>query len=261
MPPGDERLRTVLSNRHEVLDALVAGSATKPELVAALDMARSTVDRAVRDLEEVGAVVEAGGTYAATTAGRLAAEEHARHRSATAAIHDATEFANHLPRDAPLDPCLLEGARVVFSAEHAPDQALGASATLFEQATALRGLAPVVLSVYPELIADRLERGELSVEVVAARDVVESLPDLPSPKLGQVLSAESVSLFETDADLPYALWLMETPEGTHAGVTVHDGGGVAGVLVNGAEPAVEWARAQYRQYRAGATPVAPSAVE
>ncbi len=49
MTERDRRFRTVLENRHELLEYLLTHSATNPELVDAFDTPRSTVDRAIRD--------------------------------------------------------------------------------------------------------------------------------------------------------------------------------------------------------------------
>ncbi|MFC6726607.1 hypothetical protein ACFQE1_20005, partial [Halobium palmae] len=78
MAPPDERVRDVLAKRAPVLRTLADESARKPSLVDRLDCSRSTVDRAVADLIEIGFVSEEGGRYAATTAGRLALREQER---------------------------------------------------------------------------------------------------------------------------------------------------------------------------------------
>lgn len=248
MTERDARFRTVLENRYELLGYLAETAATKPEMVAALDTSRSTVDRAVDDLTEIGCVERENSRYAATATGRVALREHRRYRSTARSIREAAAFVNCLPPDAPLDPCLLDGATATASDARAPDEALQPSVDLFRRAESLRGLAPVVLGFYPSLIEERLETGDLDVEIVAESSVVAALSDLPNADGAALLASPSLAMYETDADLPYALWLMETPEETYAGITAHCDGGVAGVLVNDAADAVEWAEREYRRY-------------
>ena len=62
-------------------------------------------------------------------------------------------------------------------------------------------------------------------------------------------------MYATDEQLPYALWVMETPDGTCAGITAYEDGGVRGVLMNDSEAAVTWAQGQYDAYRERARPV------
>lgn len=255
-----QRVRAILENRSAVLRHLVDAPATKPEIVSALHTSRSTVDRAIRDLVEIDCVTETNGAYESTPAGRLALAEHDQYRSRIDSIRRSAALLNRLPTRAEIDPVLLDGASVTLSEPHAPDQALVPSIELFEQATTLKGLAPVVLAAYPDLIAERLARTDLTVEIIAEKRVISTLPDFADSRGERLLDQESLTLYEADDSLPYALWLMDTPSRTHAGITAYDSGGVAGVLINDSAAAVDWAHAQYRQYRERAHRVSPSDV-
>ena len=244
-----ERVRTVLENRSVILRYLAESPATKPEIVEALETSRSTVDRAIRDLSEIDCVSEKSGTYKSTTAGRLVLSEYDRYQSTTQSIHESTTFLNYLPDDANIDPALLDDASITLSEPHAPEQALVPSTELFQEATMMKGLAPVVLNAYPNLVGDQLATRDLSVEIVATDKVISTLPELANSQAEDLLAEESLTLYETEADLPYALWLMRTPTCVHAGITAYDSSGVAGVLINDSDAAVQWTRSQYQQYR------------
>ncbi|MEE6211347.1 winged helix-turn-helix domain-containing protein [Salarchaeum sp. III] len=252
MPESDAEMRRLLERRSPVLATLQTAPARKPELVAELESSRSTVDRAITELTEAGLVEKDGSEYTMTTAGRLALREYREYERATDAVSLTTAFVNHLPRDAPVSTSLLEGASVTMGADHAPDQALKPSNELFQRATRMRGLAPVVLSFYPSLLAERLGEGDLTVEIVAEPDVLEALPSLPEFGTEPLSEVDGLELYESDQELPYALWIMDTPESSYAGITAYDGGGVVGVLINEVEEAVQWAEDQYAQYREGA---------
>lgn len=252
-----ERLRTVLANRHEVLRSLAEEPATKPELVDALDAARSTIDRAIRDLTDVGCVEPVEGRYRATTAGRVALTEHDGYVAGTDAVHRATAFVNALSADSPPDVAMLRGCEITLAEPHAPEVALGPSLEVLDRATAMKGLAPVLLSVFPQVIMERVEDGGLAVEIVAQRNVVDSLSALAGEDAARLRDHDAVTIYSTDDSLPYALWVMETPEGAVAGITAYVDGGVHGVLVNESDAAVERARQEYADYRRSATPVEP----
>ena len=255
MPASDAGIRRVLERRSPVLATLQASPARKPELVADLKSSRSTVDRAIRELTEAGLVETDGSEYMVTTAGRLALREHSEYERATDAVSSTRTFVNHLPRDAPVNTSLLEGASITMGADHAPDQALKPSNELFERATRMRGLAPVVLSFYPSLIAERLDEGDLTVEVVAEPDVLKALPTLPEFGTESLSEVDGLELYESGAELPYALWIMDTPKSSYAGITAYKHGGVAGVLINDAQEAVQWAEDQYTRYLEGASQI------
>lgn len=260
MTADDERFRAVLENRSEVLRSLCDSPATKPELVSALRLSRSSVDRAIRDLTEVACVTSEGNEYRATTTGRVALTEYDQYRESAHSIQDADRFLNHLPVDEAPDAALLEGAEITLADSHAPEQALESSIDLFRDATALRGLAPVVLTFYPRLITDELQHSDLTVEIVAEETVLDTLPNLVGAPTDRLHERDSIDLYTTGMSLPYALWFMETPDERYAGITAYDAGGVIGVLINDTDAAVDWAHTEYRKYREQAEAVEAQAI-
>jgi predicted transcriptional regulator len=71
-------VRQLLSQRADALSRLLDADRTKNELTEELDVSRSTVDRAVRELESNGLVRREGGTVTATLSGRLAYDSYRR---------------------------------------------------------------------------------------------------------------------------------------------------------------------------------------
>ena len=157
-----------------------------------------------------------------------------------------------MPADTALDVRLLDTGTVTMADDHAPDQALVPTVDIFKRATHLRGLAPVVLQFYPDLISKQFGESDLTVEIVAESAVLSTLPDIPSLSDTSLSDMDDLTLYESDGALPYALWLMDTPDESYAGITAYDSGGVAGVLVNDADSAVGWAETQYEHYRENA---------
>ncbi|MDL0122860.1 helix-turn-helix transcriptional regulator [Halobacterium salinarum] len=258
MTESDARFREVLERRYEILQQLIDSPVTKPELVEKLETSRSTIDRGINDLVAVDCVTAQNGEYRATTAGHLALREHSRYRETSQAVQETTDLLNHLPAETGLDVDLLDGATVSMAEDHAPDQALLPTIDIFDRATRLRGLAPVVLNFYPNLLSNRLGESELTVEIVAETAVLSTLPDIPSLSGASLSELDGLTLYETGDGLPYALWLMDTPEGSYAGITAYESGGVAGVLINDTDAAVQWAQEQYEQYRENAQLVSVS---
>lgn len=258
MTGGGERFRSILENRHDVLGVLVEEPATKPALVEILDVSRSTVNRAIRDLQSVECITRTDDGYVATMTGRISLAEYDEYCDRTRSIQAAQPFLHVLPVDAPMDTAMLRGASVSMPNDHAPEEALKPTIDLLEQATEMRGLAPVVLSFYPDLLEQQVREQDVTMEIVAEEAVLAMLPNMMSTRVEPFMNHENVTLYESSDSLPYALWFMETPEGTTVGITAYVSGGVAGVLVNDSEAAVRWAAALYEQYREDARPVSPS---
>lgn len=258
MPEEGQSLRRVLEKRGDVLRYLADSTARKPDIVSDMTVSRSTVDRAIRDLTEVDCVTQDGGIYEATTTGHVALAEYEQYRAATDSIRRSGELLNSLPAEAAVDPVVLEGASITLAEPHAPDQAVASTMELLEEATAMKGLAPVVYESYVSKINEQLERDDFAAEIVAEPDVVSTLSDFPGGSINPLANADAVSVYRADETLPYALWVIETPSADHAGITVYDSGGIVGVIDNDSEAAVKWTLDTYREYRKRAQQVSIS---
>jgi hypothetical protein len=253
-PPFDStQLRDVLSKRDECLRTLRTGVWTKPELVAELDVARSTVDRAIRELEVVSCIEPVDGGYRATPTGRLALGEYDEYVEATSSVANASSYLGRLPSDAPVDSAIVRGASITLAEPHAPEVALEPCIDLLDRATSLQALVPVALSVLPRRLLPHVDGDDLTVELVAQANVIESLPALDGGGGGRFLAHDAVTVHSTDAALPYLLWVIETTGTEVAGITACTDGRVDGILVNEREQAVRWARDEYAAYRERAT--------
>ncbi|MFB6168736.1 MAG: helix-turn-helix transcriptional regulator [Haloferacaceae archaeon] len=255
-----ERLREVLAHRHELLARLVEGRADKPTLVDDLPVARSTVDRGIRDLSEVGCVERVGGEFRASAAGRAALDAFERYADATDGVTAATCLLAHLPPDAALPPRVLVGADVRVADEHAPGRATVCVSRAAETADRVRATAPVLYSRYLDSLVTIVERG-VEFEAVVARPVVESADEIDRERAERIRQSDSYDSYVTDADLPYAVMLAESDGDWTLFVIVYDAGAPRGVLVTDAEAAVEWGHEQYRAVRAEAEPLAAAETE
>jgi len=214
-----------------------------------LPISRSTVDRSIEDLISIDFAAQEGSVYKSTTTGRLALREYDQFKSRTDSLTGASTLLNNLPEEVELDPVILDGARITLAESHAPEQALEPSSEILKDATVLKGLAPVVLNTYLFNIGEQLERDCLGGEIVVEPDVLSSLQRTSNDIAEPIFNDDSLSLYLSETQLPYALWIMETPNGDQVGVTVYNSTGVAGVLVNDSDSAVQWAESQYQSYR------------
>ena len=244
-----DRVRDVLDKRGDVLATIVGNRMDKPALVEAVGVSRSTVDRAIADLEETGFVQRAGTEFEATQAGELAFETYQEYTTATDALGSALPLLDALPEDAPIDTVLLEGASVTLADPHAPEAALSDVVGRLDDAETLRGFAPVAKTNYVAMLHDAVAHGDLSVEIIVQSGALDALRAVATArdKVGAFLRADAVDVFETEASLPYALWLLEAPTFQRAGLTVHENGAIVGVLTNDRPVAFERCREQYAE--------------
>lgn len=248
-----DRLREVLAHRHRLLARLTEGSADKPTLVADLPVARSTVDRGIRDLEEVGCVERVDGEFRANAAGRAALEAFGCYADATDGVAAAQSLLTHLPPDAGLPPRMLAGADVHVADDHAPERVITPVARTAQDADRVRATAPVLYSRYLDHLVAVVESG-VEFEAVVAQPVVESARDIDPEKVDRLARSDHYDSYITEADLPYAVMLTECTDDATAALVVYDSGAPRGILMNDTDAAVGWAREHYRAVRAEADP-------
>lgn len=253
---GDE-LRSILHKRHDILAALVSEPRTKPELVDALDASRSTVDRAIRTLEDAGCIERQNSIYHPTQVGYVAFNEYNRYAKTTDGIARASDVLNAARPEARIDPVFLNGVTVQTADPHAPESALKDSIEILKTADRLLGLAPVVLSLYTETLTTLVREYNLDAELILYEDTLNSLLKYYQDQISKNNLLDHVDFYVTEQVLPYALWIMDHEEHPQAGITIHENGGVRGVLTNDSPEALQWAHDKYEQYLETAQSIAP----
>jgi predicted transcriptional regulator len=247
-----DQLADVLSKRRECLAALVEGPRDKRDLVATLDIPRSTLDRAIRELEEVGLVVYDEGQYRATTTGRLALEEHDRYRESLASFAAAGTTLASLPEDTLLGSAFLRGARVVESEPYAPDGVVAELLESVRTAEVVRGVAPVAMTGHTDEFRTVATDGGGRLELVFAPAVFDHLASAQTQGLLDAIESPAVDFYRGELPFSFGLWLADDRE---AGVVVYDETGIRGVVANDTEAAIRWARDQYDRVARTATRV------
>ncbi|GAB7095681.1 helix-turn-helix transcriptional regulator [Halolamina litorea] len=250
-----KRVRDVLRKRGDVLAALSAGRLDKRGLVDTVGVSRSTVDRAIADLTEAGLVRQVGGRFEPTHAGQLALETHNGYREVTDTLGAAEPLLASIPDDAPISTEILDGGTVTYADPSLPEAALTEVLSRLPEAETLRGFAPVVKTNYASMLEDAVFDEGLSVEIIVTAATLDSLKRSTAARAGvaDFFAADNVEVFVTDEELPYALWLLNGPSMEHAGITVHEGGAVVGVLSNDRPEAVANYHEQYESIRERAT--------
>lgn len=248
-------LLEVVGRRHELVAALEGGPATKPELVEAVGVSRSTVDRAVRELESRGVVERRNGAYRLTLFGVMVLEEFEAFRDRLAGLHRAEPLLASLPRDAPLESVALADAEVVTAARTEPYRPVDRHFELVGRAdqTDVIGtaLSPQYVSTYRERVVD----GGMRLRAALPEDVMARLVTEYDDQLGEMLATGRVRLRELPEPPPFSLAVVRAPESTHLGVLVYGPDGVKGYVRNDSPAAIAWGRTCFERYWSGGTPI------
>ena len=251
---ADSDLRECISTvvkRTEFLDRLAEEPTSKRDLRDELDLSRSTVYKAVRELEDRGLVTETDAGVALTLVGRLLAEECLTFESRVAAVTDAEALLSALPADVPVTTDLLVGAETVRGERHAPTGPVAYIDEFVRRTDRVVGFTPVVLPQYVDMFHEEVVSGDLIADLVLETPVVEYLRENHGDRLSAALATGNLSVRRTDETLPFGLVVAED-EGVVL-IVYDESGDLRGVLMNDTDAALDWGTDLFDTYwdRAG----------
>lgn len=248
--PDPRTALDLLAKRSDLLDLLRSGAMRKGDLVDGADVSRSTVDRALRELQLSGLVDRTSDGFVLTLCGRLMLAEYESFVERLANLCRSQAIIAALPAEASIEPALLDGAEITLPEPQVPMKPVLRFEELIGSASRIRGFSPAVLPSYVDLFHRRVTDEELSVELVLEEGVVRRLATNYAEELGDALDTGKVTIRESPHPLPYGLVVTGAGE---VGVVVYDESSIAGVITNDREAAYEWAMERYGQVREEAT--------
>lgn len=246
---GGHAIADVTAKRYEFLAALRSEPMAKPDLVDATGTSRSTVDRAVAELEEHGLVTRENGLYRATYTGRSVAATFRRYRDRLADLERAHAVVGALPPDAEVDPAVLADADVLPSEPHAFGYPIRRTVDLIRDADRVRGVGSAVTPQYVEALHAGVREGDLSLELVLTPPVCDTVSEAHREEFAALLDADRAALYRVDEAPAYVLWSATTAGETTTCIVVYTDAGVEGVVVNDTDAATEWAAEVFERYR------------
>lgn len=252
----DVTLLAVLTRRRSLLERLATTPTRKCDLTEDLDVSRSTIDRGIRELEQLDLIEREGREYRTTLAGELALAEYDRFSSRVSDVVDARDILSSLPPETAIDPTFLDGADVVVSQRPDPERPARELERLATSTDHHRGFGSAFLdhlvTVYRDAIVDGLE-----CEFVVTSDVLDRLVSRHHEAVSDALSTGRIELWEAAerTSLPYCLIVSRGEARTVATLLVYVDEGLKGIITNDDPAAVAWAESKLDEIWAAATPI------
>lgn len=243
-------------NRVAVLFALEGASLERAEVMEATDTSQVTVGRILADFEERGWLTRADGNYKLTAIGAMVAESLASFLDALDAGTHLQPVAEHLPTEAfDFELARLASATIIQPGPADPNAAMRTAARQVADSDHLRVLTHGFSTLVTDVLADRVEAGEVRVEAVFAPEVYEAMLSAPdvTENLERLLAADDATLYRTDGEVPHILAIFD--DGLGMGVDDDMGRPVAVLDVSDAVVR-DWAIETFEHYRSNATEVA-----
>lgn len=240
-------LLETVARRSPVIKHLLEGRADKRELEAALDVSRTTVDRAVSDLSEVGCIVQRDGKWGVTLLGQLAYEEYEQLTANYEALTAAQPLLSHLPTGAPVDVELLADAEILLAEPPAPHGPVTQLEELLEHSDQIRGLSPVALPRYVPLFYHHIVERGVDTDLILDSDLVEYLWATHSHEMDSVLETDNGMIWWLEQKPPFGFVLIDAEVVWFA--VYGEDGGLKGTIINDTDAAVTWATEIFHSYR------------
>ncbi len=246
--PSEVDAIKVVARRIDFLEQLQKRPSYKPGLVDSLSHSRSTVDRAVNELEREGLIKREQDGYVTTQSGRLAAERYRLFMDEAQTILESKSVIDAVPPNWNLPIELFADARV--TSVDGPYGVFGHITDVMKTDGQYRVMLPqLVDSRHVRLWHARVLRQGLGVELLASSSLLTGLRE-EFPELSNEL-AETDSFVAHSVDAPpYGLVLGATESDQIANsetvlMITYDDQGVAGVITTTNPAAVAWATEQY----------------
>ena len=249
------------TRRSSFLAALASGPKRKRDLRDELDVSRSTVYKAVRELDEQGLVERTDDGLVLTLAGRMVESAYATFHGTVADVCRTRELLSNLPRTVDVPPALLDDADVVTAQRHAPNRPVRLFEELVRDADVVRGISPVALPQYVEVFHEQATDGDLAADLVLEKPVVEYLLSEYGDEFGETLETGRLAVWETEATLPFGLVVVEGERSVVGVVAYDERGELRGLVVNESIEAVTWGRKTFDEYRSSGTRLQPGPVQ
>jgi len=241
-------LLSVVLKRRDVIDRLHEHPATKRTLTESLDCSRSTVDRALRELETHGLVTYTDGRFELTPLGEQAIVGTIELLEGIEVARDLEPVLEHLPLERfDLDLRLLADADVYVPEPGNPWAMVNQHVTVLEQADEIRAVLPLTGLHATEAVHERVIDHGARAELVGCPEVVRTFrtdPDFVT-LIEEMEATGRHRMFQVNEQPPYFVGIID--DVVQIGV---DEDGEPRAIVESTDPDVRaWAERTYERFK------------
>lgn len=210
---SDDAFIRLLHRRIEFLRCLESSPRRKPEIVDRLEWSRSTVDRAVRELQQAGLLKRDTEGYITTLAGRFAATTYTEFTEMVSDVQTAKPLLQTFDRESPVSMASVWGVDRVRIDDHTPYEVPAELREAIESAHALTALMPALSDpILLEFCQSQAVEGSLDLTLIIGPELYETLGQR-SPDTLSVLSHHGEQFLCAAQSLPYPMFLLERSPG------------------------------------------------
>lgn len=247
----------LVADRCDRLECMATAPQEKCDLVNSVSSSRSTVNRAVRELEVAGLVVRTSAGYTTPPAVRRATTEYCDAIDRISDILAARDVLAEFSPDCPIDTALLTDATVESTVDAPPYHLPASVCEKFTAAERVRVFLPALAT--PQLL-DCCHRGVvqegLTLDLITTSDLFETLiAEFPGPLAAMATEKGGpFTAYVTDDEggvspPPFGLIIAEGATTTVSVITYGEKRTVSGTIHNTTDDAIQWGERWYARVR------------
>lgn len=243
---------SILQQRTTLLDAVHATPKDKRTLVADLNCSRSTVDRAVRELEALGLLTYGDGGYESTVCGQLAAEEYRQFEQRIEILLELQPFLQWMSlTEFDLQLEWLADADLLLPKPNDPYAMIHRHVTLLQGATHIECMLPLTGLQASEAVYESVVEKGARCETVVEPGVAETFQQPEYAELIEELMATGRSpIFVCDKPIPYFVGVFDEEV---VQIGVDEDGEPRAILETESEEVCAWAQQKIEEYKQQST--------
>lgn len=237
----------VLNTRRDLLVKLRGGITNKRELTGKLQYSRPTIDRAFRNLEDLGIISSDGTDYELTLFGMLVTDEFEKSWSAVEQFISVREFLMRISphQDIPLE--LVNSGTIYPSEPRAPAEPFHQVVDLLEGSQQFLAILSVLKPEYIQCFHEAITQHGISGSLIFHNIVLDTLYSNYRNELTDLLNSKRCALEVTNQSSPFNLIIVDE-EVLWAGF-YGPTGGLHGAIVNSSEDMIQWGLTFFESFR------------
>ena len=237
-----------IARRSDLINRILEGHTSKHELKSVTSISGSTLNRAIRCLEDRGIIKNQNQNdgYTVTSYGRLALGEYERLVDRFEALAKVKPLLRELGADSPVNMEMVQDAEVIMADSPDPRAPLTRLDNLVEGCHSIVALMPIIQSRFVTRIRENITQEEVEVDLIMGATQVEHL-----------FASYGWTREVIDHRLLSMHWIRDTPDfgvvlvdENRVWIGVYDEtNSIQGALLNDTPIAVEWAKETLEESR------------
>lgn len=237
-------LAGVLRKRSSLLELLADAPRNQRDLRDELGVSRSTVYKALQELESAGLVAERGSDYALTGFGRLAWQRHDEYIARLHRLDVGRQLIETFPEDRPIPPSVFERGRIIVPGRHAPERPFDRLTEVGTRADRIRVASPSGMPRFLTSLHENVEADEQTATVVVEADAASRLRS-EYEQFAAATAADGLELRRVDGEIPFAVVLFDDDE---IGLFGYDAGVLIGAVFTSDADALRWGERAFERF-------------